>query len=98
MSEATPRKVGFATGETNLREVMFRSEFADGTCVDTEPAEVGKTHLTFSDIGKMLSAGQVPRPARPARTVRYERTVTIWVGEWAPVPEASQPEPEAAAS
>jgi hypothetical protein len=95
MSEATPRKVGFATGETNLREVMFRSEFADGTCVDTEPAEVGKPGLMFGDIAKMFSAGQVPRPAR---TVRYERTVTIWVGEWAPVPEASQPEPEAAAS
>jgi hypothetical protein len=78
------RKVGEATGETTYREVMVRSEFADGTVVDSEPVRM-EPHIrvTWGNLAGAL----MDRKPKPVRTVRYERSVTVYASEWVPTPE-----------
>jgi hypothetical protein len=98
MSEETPRKVGVPTGETTYREVMIRSEYPDGTSVDSEPARIGGP--TLNALRDFAAAMTSPTPrARPIRTIRYERSVTVYATEWVPTPaEPAEPAKQEAVS
>lgn len=90
MSEERPRKVGAPTGESTYREVMYRSEFADGTMSDGEPATVGDGVVSIN-WGRLFDPS-VQRP-KPVRIIRFERSVTVYASEWVPVPSEDQAEP-----
>jgi hypothetical protein len=77
------RDVGVATGETTYREVMYRRQYADGTSVDSEPAEARPPNGMF-ELAISLATRNGPKPVS---TVRYERTVTVYASEWVPTPE-----------
>jgi hypothetical protein len=87
MSEERPRNVGSPTGESTYREVMYRSEFADGTVVDGEPVNADEPAPIDWE---MLSFKKRPKPVR---VIRYERSVTVYATEWVPVPSEDQSKP-----
>jgi hypothetical protein len=83
------RKFSYAEGRTEVIESKVRTEYPDGSVVDSEPqaAVSGHTTLTWASLADMVATTK-----RPPGTVhrKLTRTVVIEAGPWIEVPQDDQ--------
>ncbi|HET7055731.1 MAG TPA: hypothetical protein VFI12_04660 [Thermomicrobiales bacterium] len=77
------RRFGVSEGRTERIERMVRSEYPDGTVVDSEPVEVAQGAVpTWAGIAGMFT--RMKEPPGTSRRV-FTRRVTVEAGPWTEV-------------